>query len=109
MKCPHCGVWSSVLETRGAKRRRECANGHRFATVEAVVNDVAYRNKQIVAELRAGATQTEVARRYGLKAPSEVSRIAKRAGLTDNRSHAQARRWARIKTGSRNEHHARVP
>ena len=40
--CPVCGVWSEVKETRTSKlknttrRRYECANGHRFSTVEAV-------------------------------------------------------------------------
>lgn len=42
MKCPHCTQWSEVLETRtrpdGSKRRRyECANEHRFTTVERVI------------------------------------------------------------------------
>lgn len=37
MKCPHCGAWSAVLDTRATRRRRECANGHRFSTVETVV------------------------------------------------------------------------
>ena len=35
MKCPICKVWSFVLSTRnGVMRRRECANGHRFSTIE---------------------------------------------------------------------------
>ena len=34
MNCPQCGAWSSVLETRGTRRRRECGNGHRFTTLE---------------------------------------------------------------------------
>ena len=39
MKCPTCGAWSNVLDTRDGphettKRRRECANGHRFYTFE---------------------------------------------------------------------------
>ncbi len=39
MKCPICGAWSSVLETRESsyettRRRRECANRHRFWTYE---------------------------------------------------------------------------
>lgn len=38
MKCPTCNKWSIVLETRpikgGVKRRRECANLHRFTTHE---------------------------------------------------------------------------
>jgi transcriptional regulator NrdR family protein len=37
MKCPECGVWSIVKETRGSRRRRECANEHRFTTEEVVV------------------------------------------------------------------------
>ena len=34
MKCPWCNAWTFVLDTRHGKRRRECANGHRFRTVE---------------------------------------------------------------------------
>lgn len=39
MKCPVCGAWVMVKETRTAKdntrrRRYECANLHRFTTVE---------------------------------------------------------------------------
>lgn len=34
MKCPHCGVWTRTVETRGTRRRRECGNGHRFTTIE---------------------------------------------------------------------------
>jgi hypothetical protein len=39
MHCPTCGSWTEVLETRTrangtTHRRRECANGHRFASVE---------------------------------------------------------------------------
>jgi transcriptional regulator NrdR family protein len=42
MKCPECGAWSLVKETRqsptfGQIRRRECANEHRFTTQELVV------------------------------------------------------------------------
>ena len=42
MKCPECGVWTVVKEARpsavhGYKRRRECANGHRFTTEEVVI------------------------------------------------------------------------
>lgn len=41
MKCPTCGTWTTVLETRtrsdGNKYRRyECANLHRFLTMETV-------------------------------------------------------------------------
>jgi len=39
MKCPECGAWTSVLETRTRStgvvvRRYVCANEHRFTTHE---------------------------------------------------------------------------
>ncbi|GEM_PF-1345664 len=34
MNCPECMAWSEVLLTRAPRRRRECANGHRFTTRE---------------------------------------------------------------------------
>jgi transcriptional regulator NrdR family protein len=43
MKCPHpnCGAWARVLSTResgdGVRRRHECANLHRFSSVERPV------------------------------------------------------------------------
>jgi len=42
MKCPVCKAWTFVLETRlkpdnTKYRRYECANGHRFITLETVV------------------------------------------------------------------------
>lgn len=42
MRCPDCGAWASVLETRSSptlttRRRYECANMHRFTTLETVV------------------------------------------------------------------------
>lgn len=42
MKCPQCGAWTQVKETRTKKnenivtRRYECANLHRFSTEETV-------------------------------------------------------------------------
>lgn len=49
MKCPRCGAWTDVLETRtrkdGTKHRRyECANEHRFTTIEQVKNDLILRH-----------------------------------------------------------------
>lgn len=42
MRCPKCGTWTRVLETRDklenrTYRRYECANEHRFSTLEQVV------------------------------------------------------------------------
>ena len=44
MKCPECGTWTIVKETRistGNTRRRrlECANMHRFSTMETIVEN----------------------------------------------------------------------
>ena len=40
MKCPTCGTWTEVLETRKlagyTRRRYQCANLHRFTTREVV-------------------------------------------------------------------------
>jgi len=41
MKCPECGTWTEVLESvlrdDGSRRRRyQCANLHRFSTVERI-------------------------------------------------------------------------
>lgn len=42
MKCPTCNAWTNVLESRplkgSIKRRRECANMHRFTTYETEFN-----------------------------------------------------------------------
>jgi transcriptional regulator NrdR family protein len=43
MKCPECGTWTIVKESRistGNTRRRrlECANFHRFSTLETIVD-----------------------------------------------------------------------
>jgi len=48
MKCPECGTWTEVLETRkhgenGKRRRYECANEHRFTTLEQVVDGILRR------------------------------------------------------------------
>lgn len=63
MKCPLCGEWSTVLETRGTRRRRECANQHRFNTVEQAIEDFADRNARIMLDPRGSA---EVAKAHGL-------------------------------------------
>ena len=55
MKCPQCGAWSVVLETRTREdntRRRtlECVNLHKFNTVERieVVTRGGAREKEVV-------------------------------------------------------------
>lgn len=42
MKCPECGAWTVVKETRSKPnniryRRYECANLHRFTTLETAI------------------------------------------------------------------------
>lgn len=50
MKCPVCGAWVTVKETRSRSantvyRRYECANEHRFVTSEAVVRVIKPKEK----------------------------------------------------------------
>jgi transcriptional regulator NrdR family protein len=46
MKCPVCGAWTTVKETRTRKtdgvvtRRYECGNMHRFSTEERVRHEL---------------------------------------------------------------------
>lgn len=88
MKCPVCGVWSEVLDTRAGaqdkiRRRRRCANSHVFPTLEihaTMVNPGAIkrawhtitarrerwkRDQQIVADPR---TAAEIGKSYSLTA-----------------------------------------
>ena len=42
VKCPECGTWTIVKETRTStdnsrRRRLECANEHRFTTLETII------------------------------------------------------------------------
>lgn len=51
MKCPVCNTWVLVKETRSrpdnaAYRRYECANEHRFTTLEQVVRVIQPRKKK---------------------------------------------------------------
>jgi transcriptional regulator NrdR family protein len=56
MKCPECGAWTVVKETRAdennsRRRRIECANMHRFTTLETVIaRKTQLRQKQKAAE-----------------------------------------------------------
>lgn len=51
MKCPTCGTWTLVKETRKTpwnekKRRYECANEHRFSTLETIIPEKEVRPKR---------------------------------------------------------------
>lgn len=95
MKCPICGAWSQVLDTRGAvkresiKRRRVCANEHKFWTFEVFpgflhptsakkcligVEKERARWVRNVAIRKDPRPSPEVAKDYGLK-PSYVRQI----------------------------------
>lgn len=50
MKCPVCGAWTMVKETRKKQdntkyRRYECANLHRFTTLETVSSIIKVRQQ----------------------------------------------------------------
>ena len=51
MKCPECGAWTIVLESRPLasntiRRRRECGNEHRFVTQEKFVGFIKPKGKR---------------------------------------------------------------
>lgn len=52
MSCPVCEAWTQVLRTDGLQRRRECANGHRFNTVEVVVPERATQSDETLRKRR---------------------------------------------------------
>lgn len=95
MKCPYCSTTNTrVLATRGTLRQRECFNLHRFCTEErAVRTRTSSRDKQMLAMWRKGHTMTAVAKAFGLKTHSEVSRALKRLGAAGTRTHGQLARW----------------
>jgi len=51
MNCPECGTWAIVKETRKRpdktmRRRYECANLHRFTTIETITATRQLKPKQ---------------------------------------------------------------
>ncbi len=59
MKCPECGAWTLIKETKesptfGYRRRRECANYHKFTTQEILVPQEVIKEKQRENALKAG-------------------------------------------------------
>jgi transcriptional regulator NrdR family protein len=59
MKCPECGAWTIVKDTRksptfGYMRRRECANYHKFTTQEVIVPQEAIDAERKENVLKAG-------------------------------------------------------
>jgi len=56
MKCPVCGAWTLIKDTRKTadnqkKRRYECANEHRFNTLETILPQKEVRQKRKTAAL----------------------------------------------------------
>ena len=90
MKCPECDTWTIVKDTRlrsdGSRLRRyECANEHRFSTVERVEAQRVGRVPSIdikvaAAMLREGEKLIAVALEFGVT-ESAVHTAMKRAGL----------------------------
>lgn len=58
MKCPFCGAWSEVLESRPTannlqRRARECGNGHRFKTYEVYQQTFNSAKRDIISTAKA--------------------------------------------------------
>lgn len=65
MKCPECGAWSLVKDTResptfGYIRRRECANYHRFTTQELIITPEEIQHERKANALKAGKIAREL-------------------------------------------------
>ena len=91
MKCPTCGAWTEVKETRKAPvwmvaRTRECANGHRLKTFE--VHAALISRKIITGTLTAyfAAVENRVAlwqRKTAIKKdPRSTAEVAKEHSLS---------------------------
>lgn len=105
MQCPYCNAWTRVLASRAAKRLRECGNLHRFHTEEVLDKEFSkrgetpmdFRNRQMFEMWKRGMSLTAIAKSFGLKSHSEVSRVIKKLGGTGQRAHGQTARWAKRK------------
>lgn len=92
MKCPICGAWSEVKETRPSlhettRRARRCANGHAFPTYEVYPPTVRASKRDLMAtakKVRANAVRwARDAKIRASKAP--VKFLAIKYNLTDMR------------------------
>jgi len=101
VKCPFCSAWSEVSETRGPRRRRLCANGHRFTTHEAVTSHSARkvddRNRQAARLVMLGQTQTEVAKKFNMPRTELSRHMRAYCPEYDSRSAGQTARWKAAK------------
>lgn len=99
MRCPKCGAWSEVKETRAddnsfqTRRRRVCANSHLFTTYEVLpplVRSKAecaktirralaaiqqwVRGREVAKAVRAGVPSKDLAAQYGIS-PGYVRKV----------------------------------
>lgn len=72
MICHQCGVWSDVLSTRQqqqglvVKRERQCANGHRFSTLEKLIERPPPRGPEYCRRHAAGESINHIAHSCGV-------------------------------------------
>lgn len=91
MKCPECGTWTVVLETRNGLRRRQCAGAagevHTFSTREVVERPPSLLRREKMAQRdmlildaigKPGATQKSVADLLKI-APSSIRNTVRRS------------------------------
>lgn len=90
MKCPICGAWTEVRDTRAGahhsvRRRRQCGNGHTFPTMEVLTPAVS--RKDLASAARAAALRAHNWRRDReiIADPRPTAVIARAWGLTGAR------------------------
>lgn len=92
MNCPECNAWSLVLETRkrhaGVYRRHECANLHRFSTLDGqlgrrAVTDHAAALLTILREAKFSLLTQQVRDRFARRIKRETPTRLVRSHLND--------------------------
>ena len=106
MKCPTCGAWSDVSETRAApnhatRRVRLCGNGHRFITMEVLPQVVKAAGASMVATARAAtASAARWVRNAAIARDTRsAAEVGKQHGITEARVR-QIRKQATEKTSA---------
>lgn len=72
MICHQCGVWTDVLSTRqrhrglAIQRERQCANGHRFLTLETLTQRPPSRGPEYCRRHAAGESIAHIAKECGV-------------------------------------------
>lgn len=92
-----CGAWTSVRATRGAVRFRECANKHRWKTVEVAEFEIVPSELVAMKRKRAGLREGTFAGAAATRTPIAVQ-LEILAALDRGLTHAQVAAELKVST-----------